>query len=1233
MFRNEILNFVRMGGTIRAVLGLALLLLAVPVAHAQDLNGDGRVDAVFTQKQRYNQVCFGDGWGKFTTCSDVMGAGANTISNQINTTSSALIDFDRDGDLDIAFAMETNASVVCYNNGGGDFNSGHGCVPVFNYNTFPYFSQKVVAGDLDGDGEPDLLFANGGNPGLSVAQPNVFCRGFGNIATACHTFGTDAASTGMALGDMDGDGDLDVVVSNVGTTNEVCLNEGYNTGTGHMQFSCRAITPPSGLTFTNSNAVAVGRLAGTNGTADAILDVAFANTGRNEKCIGGGDWTFPNVGLTCYQLNGASTYFTADATARHTDVAIGNLVNAYAGDEIAFAAADSGNSFCFSSWSCTWAFQPTHSVTDLWFGTLVTSCCEPDVEVTTGVAVRDIDIDGKLDVVVANDGIDHISRTYSNVYTLIVANATLHPSGVSLSGGDTPGEVQDTTPPVLSGANNVTVEAIGPNGAVAQFNVTANDVADGVRPVTCIPASGSTFPLGNTTVTCTASDTAGNTGTATFLVTVRDTTPAAISVPANFSTVAPAGQVTTAVTFTVSAVDLVDGVLTPTCIRMTSEFGGELVTSGSQFPGGTWTVICSARDTRQNYAEASFVVTVTTDIDADGVVDDLDPDDDGDGIADVVDTSRTTVSNDYELDAKNKGTVTRNGWTVTIAPTGSGSAFQLRATLAGTGTAPAVITANCGGGPKELRLSTAGDSVDWRCPESGTSLTVSFVSGTPEFWKVICLTSCGWAKMTATSGNGVIAGSPVLALPENLSPVLVTILNDLLEELASFTLDSEESVDVEIVDGPEGEPVLQLELLNGGPDGSVTVTWFGQAVTLDGSGPVTLDLNPDLTPPVVAVQVTGTLGSNGFYTSDVTVSWTVTDDESAATTTGCGLETVSSDTNGVTFTCSATSEGGTTSESVTIKRDATVPTISGVSSPTPNGAGWNNTPVSVAFTCGDATSGVDSCTGSTTLSGEGPAQSVTGVVTDLAGNTASATVEGINVDLTAPVITVPANITVVAETDAGTVVTYEVSAQDNLSPAPAVSCIPAPPGSTFPIGTTIISCSASDLAGNGATRTFTVTVTEEADVTTPGHVTGGGFVRTDGQRYEFNFDVREGERGEFARFRLGVKNEKDKGKGRPDTFVSSTVTAVAFSDDPTYNPSRARRHTPGRPQVDTVLFSGTGVWNGEAGYSYEVYAEDQGEPGRHRESVRITISRGSTVVAFVEGELSGGNIQSVRIRH
>lgn len=169
-------------------------------------------------------------------------------------------------------------------------------------------------------------------------------------------------------------------------------------------------------------------------------------------------------------------------------------------------------------------------------------------------------------------------------------------------------------------------------------------------------------------------------------------------------------------------------------------------------------------------------------------------------------------------------------------------------------------------------------------------------------------------------------------------------------------------------------------------------------------GKIEVSEQVDTTPPIITPTVSGTQGNNGWYKSDVTVSWTVVDSESAITTQiGCGTTTVTADTAGVTFTCSATSGGGTASKSVTIQRDATPPVITESASPAANTNGWRKSSVTVSFTCTDATSGVATCTGPQTL-GEGANQSVSGTVIDKAGNTATTQVMGINVDMTPPVI-------------------------------------------------------------------------------------------------------------------------------------------------------------------------------------------------------------------------------------
>jgi hypothetical protein len=89
-----------------------------------------------------------------------------------------------------------------------------------------------------------------------------------------------------------------------------------------------------------------------------------------------------------------------------------------------------------------------------------------------------------------------------------------------------------------------------------------------------------------------------------------------------------------------------------------------------------------------------------------------------------------------------------------------------------------------------------------------------------------------------------------------------------------------------------------------------------------------------------------------------------------------------------------------------VKIDKTDPTISGAPTAAANGYGWYNSNVTVHFAASDAVSGVDTLTPDVVLSGEGAGQSVIGTAVDAAGNSASFTVTGVNIDLTRPVLAI-----------------------------------------------------------------------------------------------------------------------------------------------------------------------------------------------------------------------------------
>jgi len=78
----------------------------------------------------------------------------------------------------------------------------------------------------------------------------------------------------------------------------------------------------------------------------------------------------------------------------------------------------------------------------------------------------------------------------------------------------------DTTAPVITVPDVVEATATSSDGAVVSYEVTAVDDVDGAVATECVPGSGAAFPLGTTSVTCTATDAAGNVATAAFPVAV-----------------------------------------------------------------------------------------------------------------------------------------------------------------------------------------------------------------------------------------------------------------------------------------------------------------------------------------------------------------------------------------------------------------------------------------------------------------------------------------------------------------------------------------------------------------------------------------------------------------------------------------------------------------------------------------------------------------------------------------
>lgn len=156
--------------------------------------------------------------------------------------------------------------------------------------------------------------------------------------------------------------------------------------------------------------------------------------------------------------------------------------------------------------------------------------------------------------------------------------------------------------------------------------------------------------------------------------------------------------------------------------------------------------------------------------------------------------------------------------------------------------------------------------------------------------------------------------------------------------------------------------------------------------------------------------------------------------------------------------------GETAAASVTVKIDTTPPTETPIITPAPNAAGWNNTAVTVSFTCSDSVSGIASCASPIQVSSEGAGQQVCGTVVDVAGNSASSCAT-VNIDVTPPVISASISPTPNANGIIfGPSATVTFTCSDALS---GVATCPSPVTVTTQ-GQQTTSGTAFDIAGNSA---------------------------------------------------------------------------------------------------------------------------------------------------------------------
>ena len=187
----------------------------------KDLDQDGDIDAFFANSYGQGQVStvwLNDGTGNFTQSPQRLELALDV----------GLGDLDGDGDIDSFMAKIYGPNKVLFNDGTGKFtDSGQalGDDPVRSTNG--YFSYGMALKDIDGDGDLDALLANTNQKGSNFNRKNQIWFNNGNGYFSAGQGLGNSDSYGVSLGDLDGDGDIDAFFANEGNNN-VWLNDGRN---------------------------------------------------------------------------------------------------------------------------------------------------------------------------------------------------------------------------------------------------------------------------------------------------------------------------------------------------------------------------------------------------------------------------------------------------------------------------------------------------------------------------------------------------------------------------------------------------------------------------------------------------------------------------------------------------------------------------------------------------------------------------------------------------------------------------------------------------------------------------------------------------------------------------------------------------------------------------------------------------------------------------------------------
>lgn len=208
-----------------------------------DFNGDGKIDfAVSNSADDTISIFLGDGAGGFAPAP---GSPVSLGTNEQTPGALVAADFDGDGKLDLAAVNRaTNNLTVLKGNGDGTFTPMAGS-PV-SVGAGP---EALAAGDLNGDGRPDLAVVNQGDNSVSV----LFNNGDGTFTAALNSpLAAAATPSGVAIADVNMDGIADLLVTNQGA-DSISIYLGLGQGLFAPRFALPTLAGPAALAVADFN--------------------------------------------------------------------------------------------------------------------------------------------------------------------------------------------------------------------------------------------------------------------------------------------------------------------------------------------------------------------------------------------------------------------------------------------------------------------------------------------------------------------------------------------------------------------------------------------------------------------------------------------------------------------------------------------------------------------------------------------------------------------------------------------------------------------------------------------------------------------------------------------------------------------------------------------------------------------------------------------------------------------